>query len=40
VVAGYSGETFGEVLGTVSDVVLDSNHTPLDIDADNLVTPP
>jgi len=27
VVAGYDGETFGEVLGTVADVVLDSNHT-------------
>jgi len=35
-VAGYDGETFGEVLGTVSDIVLDSNHTALDIDAGNL----
>ena len=35
-IAGYDGETFGEVLGTVSDVVLDSNHTAQDIDADNL----
>ena len=36
VIAGYDGETFGEVLGIVSDVVLDSNPTPLVIDADNL----
>jgi hypothetical protein len=36
VVAGYNGETFDEVLGIVSDVVLDSNRTSLDIDADNL----
>lgn len=38
VVAGYEGETFGEVLGIVSDVVLDSNHTNMDIDANNLET--
>jgi len=36
VVAGYNGETFGEVLGTVSGVVLDSNHTALNIDTTNL----
>ncbi len=40
VVVGYDGETFGDVLGTVSGVVLDSNHTPLDIDADNLEAVP
>jgi hypothetical protein len=36
VVVGYNGEAFGEVLGIVSSVVLDSNHTPLNINADNL----
>lgn len=36
VVAGYDGETFGEVLGKVSGVVLDSNHTALNINSDNL----
>ena len=36
VIAGYDGETFGEVLGTASDVVLDSNHTSLNITTDNL----
>jgi len=36
VVAGYNGDTFHEVLGTVSDVVLDSNHTLQNIDAGDL----
>jgi len=36
VVVGYNGETFGDVLGTVSSVVLDSNQTPLNINTDNL----
>ncbi|MFC2000620.1 DUF4382 domain-containing protein [Chloroflexota bacterium] len=36
VVVGYDGETFGEVLGIVSDVVLGSNHTALNIDTTNL----
>ena len=36
VIAGYDGENFKEVLGIVSDVVLDSNHTVKDIHDGNL----
>jgi hypothetical protein len=36
VIAGYNGETFGEVIGIVPDIVLDSNHTMLPINAENL----
>jgi len=38
VVAGYNGETFGEVLGIVSGIILDSNHTTQNINDDNLDT--
>ena len=36
IVVRYHGETFGMVLGTVLDVVLESNQTHLDIDTGNL----
>jgi hypothetical protein len=41
VVAGYNGANFGEVLGFVSDVVVESNHTThQDIDTDALEVSP
>lgn len=42
VVAGYNGDVFGEVLGFISDVVVESGPTPtiVDIDTDNLETTP
>jgi hypothetical protein len=36
VVVGYNDEIFGEVLGIVSGVILDSNHTTLNMNTDNL----
>jgi len=36
VLAGYNDEIFGGVLGVVSDVILDSNHTIVNVDNDNL----
>ena len=36
VVVGYNGEIFREVLGIVSGVILDSNHTTLNINTDKL----
>lgn len=36
VIVGYNGDTYGEVMGIVSDVALDSNQMVLPINADNL----
>jgi hypothetical protein len=39
VIAGYDGADFGEVLGFISDVVVESNHTTIEnIDTDALET--
>lgn len=41
VVAGYNGEVFGEVLGFISDVVVESNHaTHQNVDTDALEASP